>query len=139
MNCPKCKSDNIQRYQVIHEQGTSNISINSKTGGAGLGFGGGLRGGLGLASTGSSGTSQTLLAKKTQPPKDTRLVPIIPILIIGLLFYNPPYYYFYFYCVITLLLFIFYFIKAGNLHEENYNEWLNKWYCNKCGDTFIKK
>jgi hypothetical protein len=49
---------------VIHEQGTSNINIDSNTAGGGVGFGGGLRGGLGLGKTGSSGTSQTLLAKK---------------------------------------------------------------------------
>jgi hypothetical protein len=81
MKCPKCKSDNIQKYQVIHEQGTSNINLDSNTVGGGVGFGGGLRGGVGLGKTGSSGTSQTLLAKKTQPPKDTRLTLSIAILI----------------------------------------------------------
>ena len=45
MKCPKCKSDNIQKFQVIHEQGTSNINLDSNTVGGGVGFGGGLRGG----------------------------------------------------------------------------------------------
>ena len=35
MKCPKCKSDNIQKYQVIHEQGTSNINFGSNTVGGG--------------------------------------------------------------------------------------------------------
>ena len=74
MKCNKCKSSNVQKYQVIHEQGTSNINIDSNTVGGGVGFGGGLRGGLGLGKTGSSGTSQTLLAKRTGPPTDLRII-----------------------------------------------------------------
>ena len=56
--------------------------------GGGVGFGAGLRGGLGLGRTGSSGTSQTLLAKKTQPPKDTRLTLSIAILIFLFFLYS---------------------------------------------------
>ena len=142
MKCSKCKSSNVQRYQVIHEQGTSNINLDSNTAGGGIGFGGGLRGGLGLGRTGTSGQSQTLLAKKTQPPKDLRLAPIIPMLIIGFLFYagdKQPFYYFYSYCIIALILFIFFFKKGSESYEINYNEWLNKWYCNKCGNSFVEK
>ena len=61
MKCPKCKSDNIQKFQVIHEQGTSNINLDSNTVGGGVGFGGGLRGGVGLGRTGTSGKSQTII------------------------------------------------------------------------------
>ena len=142
MKCNKCKSSSVQRFQVIHEQGTSNINIDSKTVGGGIGFGGGLRGGLGLGKTGSSGTSQTLLAKKTEPPKNLSLAVVIPILVIGLLFYagdKPPLYYFFSYCVIALILLIFFFKRGSEVYEVNYQEWLKKWYCNKCGNSFLGK
>jgi hypothetical protein len=38
MKCNKCKSSNVQKFQVIHEQGTSNINIDSNTVGGGVGF-----------------------------------------------------------------------------------------------------
>ena len=68
MKCNKCKSSNVQKFQVIHEQGTSNINLDSNTVGGGVGFGGGLRGGVGLGRTGTSGKSQTIIAEKTRPP-----------------------------------------------------------------------
>jgi hypothetical protein len=142
MKCNKCKSSNVQKFQVIHEQGTSNINLDSNTVGGGIGFGGGLRGGVGLGRTGTSGKSQTLLAKKTEPPKDLRLATVIPILVIGLLFYagdKSPFYYFFSYCVLALILFIFSFKRGSEVYEVNYQEWLNKWYCNKCGNSFLGK
>jgi hypothetical protein len=33
MKCNKCKSSNVQKYQVIHEQGTSNINLGSMVSG----------------------------------------------------------------------------------------------------------
>ena len=67
MKCNKCKSSNVQKYQVIHEQGTSSINLDSNTAGGGVGFGGGLRGALGVARTGTSGKTQTIIAEKTKP------------------------------------------------------------------------
>ena len=87
MKCNKCKSSNVQKYQVIHEQGTSNIDLSSNTVGGGVGFGGGLRGGVGLGRTGTSGKSQTLIAEKTQPPKDIRVFQIISFLVVGAIFF----------------------------------------------------
>ena len=145
MKCNKCKSSNVQKFQVIHEQGTSNINIDSNTVGGGVGFGSGLRGGLGLGRTGSSGTSQTLLAKKTQPPKDLRFSPVVlfPLIFIGILFYSSDktsYSYFFFtYCIVALIFYIYFFVKAGEALEKNNNEWLNTWYCNKCGNSFVSK
>jgi hypothetical protein len=141
MECPKCKSSNIQRFQVIHEQGTSNININSNTVGGGVAFGGGLRGGLGLGKTGSLGTTQTLLAKKTQPPKDERFSLCIGIIIITLILYFAvkTEIIFIIWCIIGLIL-CFYSIKKGaEIYNSKYSEWLNKWYCNKCGNIFIGK
>jgi hypothetical protein len=142
MKCNKCKSSNVQKYQVIYEQGTSNINLGSNTVGGGVGFGGGLRGGVGLGRTGTSGQSQTIIAEKTKPPKDLRFVPVVPMLVIGFLFYagdKPPFYYFYTYCILAFILFIIIFIRATEVYESNYKEWLNKWYCNKCGNSFVEK
>jgi hypothetical protein len=140
MKCNKCKSSNIQKFQVIHEQGTSNINLGSNTVGGGVGFGGGLRGGVGLGRTGTSGTSQTLLAKKTEPPTDLRII-ISAIIITILLF-------FYFYvgkilfvisCILFGMIWLYFFITFGEQHSKNMSDWFNSWYCNKCGNTFIGK
>ena len=147
MKCNKCKSSNVQRYQVIHEQGTSNIDLSSNTVGGGVGFGGGLRGGVGLGRTGTSGKSQTLIAEKTQPPKDIRVSQIISFLVVGAIFFAFFYYkiepfliyFFISYVIIGFVLAIFLIKKGGEEYEKNYNEWLNKWYCNKCGNTFLNK
>ena len=143
MKCNKCKSSNVQKYQVIHEQGTSNINLGSNTVGGGVGFGGGLRGGLGLGRTGTSGQSQTIIAEKTKPPKDLRFVPVVPMLVIGLLVYvsdnSSSSYIFFIYCILAFILFTFFFLRATEVYESNCKEWLNKWYCNKCGNSFISK
>ncbi len=141
MKCSKCKSSNVQRYQVIYEQGTSNINLGSNTVGGGVGFGGGLRGGLGLGRTGTSGKSQTLIAEKTKPPKDTRFTPSIIILSIALVLYvaDNMKIIFIIWAIIGAFL-CFYSIKKGTeIYNSNYTEWLNKWYCNKCGNSFIVK
>jgi hypothetical protein len=140
MKCNKCKSSNVQKFQVIHEQGTSNINLNSNTVGGGVGFGGGLRGGLGLGRTGTSGTSQTLLAKKTEPPTDLRII-ISAIIITILLF-------FYFYvgkilfvvsCILFGLIWLYFFITFGEQHNKNMSDWSKSWYCNKCGNSYVGK
>ncbi len=141
MKCSKCKSSNVQRYQVIHEQGTSNINLDSNTAGGGIGFGGGLRGGFGLGRTGTSGKSQTLIAEKTKPPKDVRFTPSIIILSIALVLYvaDNTKIIFIIWAIIGVLL-CFYSIKKGTeIYNSNYTEWLNKWYCNKCGNSFVDK
>jgi hypothetical protein len=143
MKCNKCKSSNVQKYQVIHEQGTSNINLGSNTVGGGVGFGGGLRGGVGLGRTGTSGQSQTIIAEKTKPPKDLRFVPVVPMLVIGLLVYvsdnSSSSYIFFIYCILAFILFTFFFLRATEVYESNCKEWLNKWYCNKCGNSFVEK
>jgi len=140
MKCNKCKSSNVQKFQVIHEQGTSNINLDSNTVGGGVGFGGGLRGGLGLGRTGTSGTSQTLLAKKTSPPTDLRII-ISAIIITILLF-------FYFYvgkilfvvcCILFGMLWLYSFITFGEQYNKDMSDWSKSWYCNKCGNSYVGK
>ena len=141
MKCNKCKSSNVQKYQVIHEQGTSNINLGSNTVGGGIGFGDGLRGGVGLGRTGTSGKSQTLIAEKTKPPKDVRFTPSIIILSVALVLYiyDNTKIIFIVWSIIGAFL-CFYSIKRGTeIYNSNYSEWLNKWYCNKCGNSVLGK
>jgi hypothetical protein len=141
MKCNKCKSSNVQKYQVIHEQGTSNINLGSNTVGGGVGFGGGLRGGVGLARTGSAGTSQTLLAKKTQPPKDKRLTFSIAILIFlfFLYFLDKSKYVFAVTSIFGTALCIYTFKMGSEKYNKDMSDWLKTWYCNKCGNSFVEK
>jgi hypothetical protein len=143
MKCPKCKSDNIQRYEVIYEQGTSNININSNTAGAGLGFGGGLRAGLGAAKTKSLGTTQSLIAEKTRPPKGDHYfsgIIMITIIVPPLLV---PTGYGWWTLIACFAIGIVPVIKIYELEEKKMqkelDEWNNTWYCNKCGNSFIVK
>ena len=140
MKCNKCKSSNVQKFQVIHEQGTSNINLGSNTVGGGVGFGGGLRGGVGLGRTGTSGTSQTLLAKKTEPPKDLRIITTAIIITILLFFYfSIGKIIFIVRCILFGMLWLYSFITLGEQYNKNMSDWFNSWYCNKCGNTFIGK
>jgi len=143
MKCYKCKSSNVQRYQVIHEQGTSNININSSTAGGGIGFGGGLRGGLGYAKTGSSGKTQTLIAEKTKPPRGDHTLSLLiltSIIIIPLLV---PTGYGWGTLIGLLAIGMVPCIKINQAEERKLQERLNTydktWYCNKCGNSFVSK
>jgi hypothetical protein len=140
MKCNKCKSSNVQKFQVIHEQGTSNINLGSNTVGGGVGFGGGLRGGVGLGRTGTSGTSQTLLAKKTEPPKDLRIITTAIIITILLFFYfSIGKIIFIVSCILFGMLWLYSFITLGEQYNKNMSDWSKTWYCNKCGNSFLGK
>jgi hypothetical protein len=148
MKCSKCKSSNVQRYQVIHEQGTSNINLGSNTVGGGVGFGEGLRGGLGLGRTGTSGKSQTLIAEKTKPPGNDMYTAsgglLVFVIFIAIIFYatlkNVDTYRISVW--LSLIVGVYFISKVLNKnqaeYERQYQEWLNKWYCNKCGNSFIE-
>ena len=148
MKCNKCKSSNVQRYQVIHEQGTSNINLDSNTVGGGVGFGGGLRGGVGLGRTGTSGKSQTLIANRTKPPSNDMYNAsgglLVFVIFIAIIFYVilkdvDPYR---ISVWLSLIVGIYFVSKVLNRdqaeYEKQYQEWLKKWYCNKCGNSFVK-
>jgi hypothetical protein len=149
MKCNKCKSSNVQKFQVIHDQGTSNINIGSKTVGGGIGFGDGFRGGAGLASTGSKGTSQTLIANKTSPPDNSAynrsstililFTSLAVILYFGLKNLDPSHYSVWVCVMIGVIIVAKYRSKDQVEYQRQYDEWLNKWYCNKCGNSFLVK
>ena len=149
MKCNKCKSSNVQRYQVIHEQGTSNINLNSNTVGGGVGFGGGLRGGVGLGRTGTSGKSQTLIAEKTKPPGNDMYIAsgglLVFVIFIAIIFYVTlkdvdTYRISVWFSLIVGVYFISKVLNRDQAeYEIQYQEWLQKWYCNKCGNSFLGK
>ena len=149
MKCNKCKSSNVQRYQVIHEQGTSNINLNSNTVGGGVGFGGGLRGGVGLGRTGTSGKSQTLIAEKTKPPGNDMYTAsgglLVFVIFIAIIFYVTlkdvdTYHISVWFSLIVGVYFISKVLNRDQAeYERQYQEWLKKWYCNKCGNSFLGK
>ena len=149
MKCNKCKSSNVQKYQVIHEQGTSNINLSSNTAGGGVGFGGGLRGALGVARTGTSGKTQTIIAEKTKPPGNDMytasggllvLFVFIAIILYVILKDVDPYR---ISVWLTAIVGVYFVSKVLNRdqaeYERQYKEWENKWYCNKCGNSFVSK
>ena len=149
MKCNKCKSSNVQKFQVIHEQGTSNINLDSNTVGGGVGFGGGLRGGVGLGRTGTSGKSQTLIANRTKPPSNDMYNAsgglLLFVIFIAIIFYvtlkDVDTYRISVW--LTLIIGVYFISKVLNRdqteYERQYQEWLNKWYCNKCGNSFSSK
>ena len=149
MKCNKCKSSNVQKFQVIHDQGTSNINIGSKTVCGGIGFVVGFRGGAGLASTGSKGTSQTLIANKTSPPDNSAynrsstililFTSLAVILYFGLKNLDPSHYSVWVCVMIGVIIVVKYRSKDQVEYQRQYDEWLNKWYCNKCGNSFLVK
>ena len=70
--CPKCGSENVQRYSVAYQTGASTIDVNT----TGAGFGGGH---FGVGSAHSKGTQHTHMAASTAPPSKKRL--LIPALL----------------------------------------------------------
>ena len=149
MKCNKCKSSNVQKYQVIHEQGTSSINLDSNTAGGGVGFGGGLRGALGVARTGTSGKTQTIIAEKTKPPGNDMYTAsggllvffvFIAIILYVILKDVDPYRISVWLCVIIGVYFVSKVLNRDQEeYERQYKEWQNKWYCNKCGNSFVSK
>ncbi len=131
MQCKKCGSDNTQRLEVAYEHGTSLIDTRSHS------VGGDNSGVLGVTTT-TTGTSQTRLAKRAEPPekKPLRFAAIgigLSLLIlnsggsIGL--------------GLAILAACAYYIHIASLYNSNewpplYKHWQECWICHKCGDIF---
>lgn len=134
MQCKKCGSDNTQRLEVAYEHGTSLIDTRSHS------VGGDNSGVLGVTTT-TTGTSQTRLAKRAEPPekKPLRFAAIgigLSLLIlngggsIGSLLFG-----------LAMLAACAYYIHIASLYNNNewpplYKHWQECWVCHKCGDIF---
>ena len=135
MQCPKCDSPNVQRLEVIYESGT--YDINTETvgmiGGGGFsGVAGSLLGGA-VATSKTTGTQQSMLAQKVAPPPKKKLSGLlILVAIIGAIAYFIP-------TIIVLLI-----KKKNNMWNKTewpalHKQWLQSWYCNKCGNIWTHK
>lgn len=149
MNCPKCNSTQVRKFQVIYQEGTS----------------------IGIGGAQGQSPSTTIMAAQCSPPDQPSgscllLTIITPFLIylfywifvtytpknIIRLIYSPqiiPNY------LITALILIFilitsayivdkvYFILFGYRKNKEYKEkmtqWKNSWKCLKCGESFYYK
>jgi hypothetical protein len=145
MICKNCNSENTQKLSLIYENGTNNISTNSKTVGLGLGTGGI---GIGSASSNTSGTSQSILAKKFSPPKKNSYLLAFFVMVLGAIFLCNVY-------ELSIKEFIFgsigIFLLAfgikifrvnyrynSNTFPKKYLEWTKTWHCNKCGNIYLE-
>lgn len=136
MNCPQCKSDNVQRFSVIYQSGTQNINTQSRSFGAGVGSGGA----FGSAHTTTSGTSQSLMAKITAPPEKKSYKFAILCLIFGVLVMFVGSYQLVGFLLIGLGGLLGYFSYNYNLNDwpSKYQSWNTSWHCNKCGETYLQ-
>jgi hypothetical protein len=143
MICPNCQSDNVTKFSVVYESGTS--TINTRTTGGSTSYN---WTNPSLSSSSSSskttGIQQTAAAEKCAPPKQKRVFGLVVFAIIVSLFsyeqFNNGNY-----GVFFILFFIV--LGLGYLGYSNYkfNEgefpkiyqiWQKSWLCNKCGTTF---
>ena len=153
--CPKCSSENIQRVELIYQQGTQTGTMRGTVSGVGIGMGSsGMSYGGGGGSISGTTTNQTALASSVAPPKKQFVVPLLLPLITG------------FYAVVSLvqgiaggsfyaagmgimfaviLAVATYFMRNQRKKSKTYNqetlprlikEWHETWMCHKCGTVF---
>lgn len=140
MNCPKCKSENVQTLQMVHNQGTSISSSESKTHAGGF---------LDIipsvkAKTKTSGVSYSKLALKAQAPEKKKIIVSGGIVILAALLFPLQFESF---SIISLLIHVGIIGICGKItydrlkfNKEEWpalmNEWENSWMCHKCGSIF---
>ncbi|GAQ50199.1 hypothetical protein FPKKA176_contig00154-0001 [Flavobacterium psychrophilum] len=144
MICKNCNSENTQKLSLIYENGTNNISTNSKTVGTGIGTGFV----IGSTTTNTSGKSQSLLAEKVSPPKKNSYLLASFITAIGLIFLANINEFdakgsIFGLIAILLLGFGIKIIKVtyrynSNTFPKKYLEWTKSWHCNKCGNIYTE-
>lgn len=134
LRCSRCSSDQMQRLEVLYENGTSNSTAQSLTTGglAGAGFGGG------AAVTRTSGTTQSKAAKRAAPPAKEPVAGPVILMVLGLsllLMHGALFF--------TLLALVmaglggYLMVKRVTFNQgkwpELYLRWRNSWYCTRCG------
>lgn len=131
--CPSCKSENIQKFAIIHLTGTSDSSL----GGEGIGIS---RRGIGIGLGAGSGKSQSGLAALTSPPKQRSAIGMagmvfaIPSILICFLTTNE---------IIVFLTFLIcsvpaYFVgkNISKSNKEEMKKYERSFLCLRCGATF---
>jgi predicted nucleic-acid-binding Zn-ribbon protein len=140
MQCPKCGSDNTQRFEVANQAGTHNTTSTGKS--AGLGFSGGRVGVAGGVSS-TSGQTQTSLARTCAPPEKqkTRSSIFIGGIMVFVALYAASVHWYLSLIVLPLGVFA---LKA-NLAKVKFNStewpklyklWTESWICHKCGNAY---
>lgn len=153
MHCPKCSNENVQLAQAIYEGGTGTFTASSSH----LGY---AAGGFAGGATVTSGQTATLIASKMGSPSQPTMRLSIGILglficIGGLLFstivstqsFKEPLSmgnisFAAFFAILSLMSIKSGFkqilsIKTRNLAwVESYQDWLEQWYCHRCGHIF---
>lgn len=140
MQCPQCKSDNVQKLSIIYESGTHQINTTSHTIGGGIGS---TSGGVGTANTHTTGQSQSLLAQKSAPPKKKSLGLAILVLFVGVIFLfmamggsNSSSKVFIASIPVSLFLGFRAFKYNREVYPGEYQNWLKMWHCHKCGAIY---
>jgi len=139
MECPQCKSDNVQKLSIIYQHGTQKINTSSRTFGSGVGGGSrGLGVGFGSAHTTTSGTSQSLIAKMAAPPAKKSYKFTALLFLFGALLLSFGDYGFLGILLIGLGGFLAYSSYMYNQNEwpPKNKQWQSSWHCNKCGDIY---
>jgi hypothetical protein len=134
MDCPQCKSDNTQKLSIIYDAGTQNIKTSSSTFGSGVGRGGV---GIGSAHTTTTGTSQSVMAKKLAPPPKKSYALVSGLSILGLILFFAGQ------MVLGLIPIGIALLLGYKAYQYNkgewppkYDTWAKSWHCNKCGNVY---
>jgi hypothetical protein len=139
MNCPSCQSDNTQRLQVVYQHGTQDIATESVTFGT-LGTSGG-GGSSGMeATTRTTGRSQSILAKKAEPPAKMSYKWPLFILVIGLIGRNHGLSQWLPWLFVGGGIYLLYRAIRYNFRTwpSHYQEWKTGWVCHKCGNIYYQ-
>ncbi len=143
MICIKCNSENTQKLRLIYESGTTNLSMQSTSVGAGRDMV------LSSAFTSTSGTSQSILAERVSPPKKHSYLAARVLVVVGLLLIVSVREFSVGGVALGLLgalilgfsIFVFRGSYKHNtqVFPKEYAEWSNTWHCNKCGTIYVEK
>ena len=133
MQCPQCRSENVQRLEVAYYGGTKTIDASSHTAGVGS-----ISGMLGLSGsvTNTTGVSQSLIAHQSSPPLKKSFKWSVIAIIVGLLFMSGSGGWMVF-GGLLLISGVTLAIIAAKFNSEQwpsmYELWRNSWVCHKCG------
>jgi hypothetical protein len=137
MNCPKCGSENTQKFSIIYEHGAHDVSSSSSTSVTPtFSFFESAR-----ATTTTSGISLTKAAQKTAPPAKESypikglLAGIAIILFLGAI---GPWVIYTGLIIVGLCAYFAYnaFIYNKNIWPQRLGIWQKSWMCNKCGNIY---